>query len=155
MDNITKQKAVEIIKKAFDLKDFNNREDGKSFYREDGESVSFFFDTRQYDRPTVIEKLKECLQDMNLEQGQFRIDSMTLFNIKVTIMPKTEFKIGETFQCGLVKLRVEHGIDNNVACEGCYFDTEEPCLADVRFIGPCDYISRKDKQNVIFVKVEE
>lgn len=107
MRNITKQQAVEIIKKAFDLKDFNNREDGKSFYREDGESVSFFFDTRQYDRPTVIEKLKECLQDMNLEQGQFRIDSMTLLNIKVTIMPKTEFKIGEAFQCGLIKLRCE------------------------------------------------
>ena len=155
MDNITKQQAVEVMKKAFDLKDFNNREDGKSFYREDGESVSFFFDTRQYDRPTVIEKLKECLQDMNLEQGQFRIDSMTLLNIKVTIMPKTEFKIGETFQCGLVKLRVEHGIDNKVACEGCYFDTEEPCLADVRFVGPCDPMSRKDKQNVIFGKVEE
>lgn len=44
MDNITKQQAVEIMKKAFDLKDFNNREDGKSFYREDGESVSFLFD---------------------------------------------------------------------------------------------------------------
>lgn len=42
MDNITKQQAVEIMKKAFDLKDFNNREDGKSFYREEGESVSFF-----------------------------------------------------------------------------------------------------------------
>lgn len=28
MDNITKQQAVEIMKKAFDLKDFNNREDG-------------------------------------------------------------------------------------------------------------------------------
>lgn len=155
MDDITKQQAVEIMKKAFDLKDFNNREDGKSFYREEGESVSFFFDTRQYDRPTVIEKLKECLQDMNLEQGQFRIDSMTLLNIKVTIMQKTEFKIGETFQCGLVKLRVEHGIDNKVACKGCYFDTEEPCLADVRFVGPCDPMSRRDKQNVIFVEVEE
>lgn len=155
MDNITKQQAVEIMKKAFDLKDFNNREDGKSFYREESESVSFFFDTRQYDRPTVIEKLKECLQDMNLKQGQFRIDSMTLLNIKVTIMPKTEFKIGETFQCGLVKLRVEHGIDNKVACEGCYFDTEEPCLADVRFVGHCDSLSREDKTDVIFVKVEE
>lgn len=42
VDNITKQQAVEIMKKAFDLKDFNNREDGKSFYREEGESVSFF-----------------------------------------------------------------------------------------------------------------
>ena len=155
MDDITKQQAVEIMKKAFDLKDFNNREDGKSFYREEGESVSFFFDTRQYDRPTVIEKLKECLQEMNLEQGQFRIDSMTLLNIKVTIMPKTEFKIGETFQCGLVKLRVEHGIDNKVACEGCFFDTEDSCNAVLKLIGHCDPMSRKDEQNVIFVKVEE
>lgn len=152
MDNITKQQAVEIMKKAFDLKDFNNREDGKSFYREDGESVSFFFDTRQYDRPTVIEKLKECLQEMNLEQGQFRIDSMTLLNIKVTIMPKTEFKIGETFQCGLVKLKC---VGNIEGCRECYFDQEEPCFAHVSLVGHCDSLSRKDNTDVIFVKVEE
>lgn len=78
MENITKQQAVEIIKEAFDLKDFNNREDGKSFYCEDGENVSFFFDKRQYDRFTVINTLMECFQDKNIEQGQCRIENITL-----------------------------------------------------------------------------
>ena len=78
MDNITKQQAVEIIKNAFELKEFSEREEGKSFYGKDGETVSFVFDKRQYDRYTVIEKLKECFNGKNIEGGQCRIESMTL-----------------------------------------------------------------------------
>lgn len=78
MDNITKQQAVEIIKNAFELKEFSEREEGKSFYGEDGETVTFLFDKRQYDRYTVIEKLKECFNGKNIEGGQCRIESMTL-----------------------------------------------------------------------------
>lgn len=78
MDNITKQQAVEIIKEAFDLKDSNNREDGKSFYFQDGDKVTFFFDKRQYDRFTVINTLMECFKNKNIEQGQCRIENITL-----------------------------------------------------------------------------
>nr|DAL62993.1 MAG TPA_asm: hypothetical protein [Caudoviricetes sp.] len=77
MDNITKQQAVEIIKNAFELKEFSEREEGKSFYGKDGETVSFFFDKRQYDRYTVIEKLKECFKNKNIVEGQCRIENMT------------------------------------------------------------------------------
>ena len=46
MDNITKEQAVEIIKEAFELDSFQERKEGKSFYGEDSEDVSFFFDKR-------------------------------------------------------------------------------------------------------------
>lgn len=68
-------------------------------------------------------------------------------------MAKKEFKVGETFQCGLVKLKCE-----KVHCEtcmDCYFRYEDNCEVFFKFIGSCCASNRVDKTNVIFVKVEE
>lgn len=67
-------------------------------------------------------------------------------------MAKKEFKVGEIFQCGLVKLKC---IKSDSVCEGCYlndfFYNGEECRA---FVGDCTQ-DREDKTYVIFVKVEE
>lgn len=67
-------------------------------------------------------------------------------------MEKKEFKIGEVFLCGLVKLKC---IKSDCVCEGCYlndfFYNEEECRA---FVGDCTQ-DREDETDVIFVKVEE
>lgn len=71
-------------------------------------------------------------------------------------MAKKEFKVGETFQCGLVKLKVEPS-KKPTSCVGCFFWNENFPMCDdfaEAFVGKCD-ISRKDKTGVIFVKVEE
>lgn len=70
-------------------------------------------------------------------------------------MAKKEFKVGETFQCGLVKLRVEKARCVASWCDGCFFHFR--CLkVTVRTIaGPCTRTHREDKTDVVFVKVEE
>lgn len=68
-------------------------------------------------------------------------------------MAKKEFKIGEIFQCGLVKLRCEK--DKGV-CEGCVFDSIDVMCDDFIFVtGHCASDKREDKTDVIFVKVDE
>lgn len=65
-------------------------------------------------------------------------------------MEKTKFKIGEVFQCGLVKLKcVEYEGEGN-PCDDCYFGWE---CKDM--VGDCSESSREDKSNVIFVKAED
>lgn len=72
-------------------------------------------------------------------------------------MAKTEYNLGEVFQCGMVKLRVEE-------CKGCckcifynqkYFKCDITLPALKKFLGSCSKNERKDKTSVIFVKVEE
>lgn len=70
-------------------------------------------------------------------------------------MKKEEFKIGEVFQCGLVKLKC---VKANKECDGCFFDKlisscMSSCIADMT--GECDSGYRLDKTDVIFVKMEE
>lgn len=67
-------------------------------------------------------------------------------------MAKKEFKIGEVFQCGLVKLKCAENIEG---CRECFFDVDEPCFAHVSLVGHCDSLSREDNTDVIFVKVED
>lgn len=68
-------------------------------------------------------------------------------------MAKKEFKVGEVFQCGLVKLRVER-IDD-YRCVECYLNAFD-CHGELcGLVGICNGFDREDKQNVIFVKVEE
>lgn len=65
-------------------------------------------------------------------------------------MQKKELKVGEIFQCGLVKLKCVKG---KCFCEGCYFyEQNKNCPKDC---GNCSALSRKDGIGVIFVKVEE
>lgn len=69
-------------------------------------------------------------------------------------MPKKEFKIGETFQCGLVKLRVEK--PEIGLCKGCIFSSSfYDCDSITDLTGPCSWDEREDKASIIFVKVEE
>lgn len=67
-------------------------------------------------------------------------------------MPKKEFKIGEVFQFGLVKLRVEEG--GLKSCNDCYLDNFNCYENLIDLVGRCDR-SREDKTDVIFIKMEE
>lgn len=68
-------------------------------------------------------------------------------------MKKKEFEIGEEFKCGLVKLRCEKATSG---CSGCVFYREGE-FNDCSHIalGKCDAYSRKDRQDVVFVEVED
>lgn len=68
-------------------------------------------------------------------------------------MEKKEFKVGEVFQCGLVKLIVKNGIKSK--CNGCVFCEKENCNSIRFLVGDCDSRFREDKTDVIFKKVEE
>lgn len=70
-------------------------------------------------------------------------------------MDRSEFKIGEVFQFGNIKLRVDVGKPGK--CAGCLlFDiVEGPCQRFFEVVGHCQAMYRKDKTDVIFVKVEE
>lgn len=69
---------------------------------------------------------------------------------------KTEFEVGEVFQCGLIKLKcVEQGAPHVVyPCKGCVFKffDEDSCSF---IIGECSKDIREDKKDVIFVKEED
>lgn len=67
-------------------------------------------------------------------------------------MAKKEFKVGEEFQCGLIKLKCEANLD----FEECYFKGIDYCCTTVYdIVGACDRDGRTDKTNVAFVKVDE
>lgn len=74
-------------------------------------------------------------------------------------MLNKEFKVGEVFQFGLIKLKVEkanYGVLKDYKCNGCEFE----CLScDFYFydsyIGQCNAGLREDKTDVIFKKVED
>lgn len=72
-------------------------------------------------------------------------------------MAKKEFKVGEVFQCGLVKLKcVIEPINRSERCDGCFFDDNGECIDRFdNIVGKCSHLNRRDKENVIFVKVEE
>lgn len=59
---------------------------------------------------------------------------------------KTEYAVGEEFQCGLVRLKVEKG----TYCRDCFFKGE----CNHRIVGPCSPDERKDGTSVNFKKVE-
>lgn len=68
-------------------------------------------------------------------------------------MAKTEFKVGETFQCGLIKLKCVKMKD----CEKCYF--EDYCILGLKqsksIHGECLAEKRFDKKDVVFIKVKD
>lgn len=66
-------------------------------------------------------------------------------------MEKKEFKVGEVFQCGLIKLKCVHAKKEG-CCDSCYFKYRQ-CSDDI--VGLCSSYSRKDKTDVIFIKVED
>lgn len=69
---------------------------------------------------------------------------------------KTEFQIGEEFQCGLVRLKcIAQREDLGTDCTGCILDGINCCAKIDILMGRCADYERTDKRNVIFVKVEE
>lgn len=66
-----------------------------------------------------------------------------------------DYKVGEEFQFGKVKVRVEEK-ENTGSCEICIFKDSplDVCDAMEMFIGACNPGSREDGKNVYFVKVE-
>lgn len=68
-------------------------------------------------------------------------------------MAKKEFKVGEVFKCGLIKLKC---IEMR-GCENCYF--EDYCifgLEQSKYIrGECLAENRLDNKDVVFKKVED
>lgn len=72
-------------------------------------------------------------------------------------MKKKEFKIGEVFQFGLIKLRAVER-KKTYCCKGCYFvdNDDMQCGEEVeKIVGHCTSSERCDGKNVIFVKMEE
>lgn len=68
-------------------------------------------------------------------------------------MAKKEFKVGEVFQCGLIKLKVLEEDENS--CLRCFFNRTYLCGNMNDLIGSCYDDERQDKKNVVFVKVED
>lgn len=77
-----------------------------------------------------------------------------LCRLNTNIMPNKEFKVGETFQCGLVKLKC---VKSKFTCDGCYFlgSSLDCAIINKIITGSCIKPEREDKTDVIFVKVEE
>lgn len=69
-------------------------------------------------------------------------------------MAKKEFKVGEVFQFGLVKLRVEAETPSK-SCSQCNFNLTRLCCNTDDYTGGCFAFDREDKTDVIFVKVED
>lgn len=72
-------------------------------------------------------------------------------------MAKKEFKVGEIFQFGFAKLKVEKS-DEKLCdqCESCFmYDYMYNCRLFIDIIGSCEAKHREDKTDVIFVKVED
>jgi hypothetical protein len=69
-------------------------------------------------------------------------------------MEKKEFKAGEIFQCGLLKLKCEK---SSFSCKGCYFlGSSLDCRILNRMVtGNCLKTERKDKSDVIFIEVKD
>lgn len=65
-----------------------------------------------------------------------------------------EYKVGEVFQFGKIKLRCVLGTGCN-KCFFSHFKFDDDIFITKNVIGPCDGISRSDKNDIIFVKVEE
>lgn len=68
-------------------------------------------------------------------------------------MEKKEFKVGETFTAGLVRLKCVEPTAPDAGCEGCIFDYFT-CGAVGVVAGPCSHAEREDNRDVIFIKAD-
>ena len=64
---------------------------------------------------------------------------------------KTEFKIDDIFQFGIIQLKCVRS--ENGYCCGCIFENFQSCENINSFTGPCCDIKRKDGLDVIFIQV--
>lgn len=72
-------------------------------------------------------------------------------------MTKKDFKVGEIFQFGFAKLKVEKtDLELCDQCGECFmFDYINYCNDLIDIIGSCEGKKREDKTDIIFVKVEK
>lgn len=72
-------------------------------------------------------------------------------------MAKTEFEINEVFQLGLIKIKcVEQKEHYPFLCTGCCINPVNCASYEGNdAVGCCAADKRKDKTNVIFIRVEE
>lgn len=68
-------------------------------------------------------------------------------------MEKKEFKVGEVFDAGLVRLKCVEPTAPDEGCEGCIFNYFTCGAVDV-IAGPCNPAEREDNKNVIFIKAD-
>lgn len=68
-------------------------------------------------------------------------------------MEKKEFKVGEVFDAGLVRLKCVEPTAPNAGCEGCIFNYFT-CGAVHVIAGPCSHAEREDDRDVIFIKAD-
>ena len=68
-------------------------------------------------------------------------------------MEKKEFKVGEVFDAGLVRLKCVEPTAPDAGCEGCIFNYFT-CGAVGVVAGPCNHAERADNKDVIFIKAE-
>lgn len=69
-------------------------------------------------------------------------------------MEKKEFKVGEVFDAGLVRLKCVEPTAPNAGCEGCIFNDHITCGAVHVIAGPCSHAEREDNRDVIFIKAD-
>lgn len=62
-------------------------------------------------------------------------------------MEKKEFKVGEVFDAGLVRLKCVEGD----TCDRCIFEDYDSCSCTDIIVGPCGHVDRQDNKNVIFL----
>ena len=65
-------------------------------------------------------------------------------------MEKKEFKVGEVFTAGLVRLKCVEGD----TCDRRIFENYNYCSCIDIIIGPCEHVDRQDNKNVIFIKAD-
>lgn len=68
-------------------------------------------------------------------------------------MEKKEFKVGEVFDAGLVRLKCVEASAPDSGCEGCIFNYFT-CGAVEVIAGPCNQAEREDNRDVIFIKAD-
>lgn len=68
-------------------------------------------------------------------------------------MEKKEFKVGEVFTAGLLRLKCMEATAPDSGCGGCIFNNFS-CEAIDIVSGPCNCAGREDGKNVIFVKAD-
>ena len=64
---------------------------------------------------------------------------------------KTEFKINDIFQFGIIQLKCIKSDDGY--CHGCKFENFQSCEDIISFTGPCSDVKRKDGIDVIFIQI--
>lgn len=70
-------------------------------------------------------------------------------------MKKKEFKVGEIFHCGLIKLKAKKTSKVIHPCCHCFIsELTSDCRPFKQMVGECIGLKREDKTDVIFVKVK-